>query len=49
MKRRDFIRATSAAGAGVGLLGLPTRAAARVLGANDRIRVALVGLSLIHI
>ncbi|MET0554275.1 MAG: Gfo/Idh/MocA family oxidoreductase, partial [Vicinamibacteria bacterium] len=45
MRRRDFIRATSAAGAGIGLLGLPSRAAARVLGANDRIRIALVGFS----
>ena len=45
MKRRDFLRTTSVAGAGVGLFGLPTRAAARVLGANDRIRIALVGFS----
>jgi predicted dehydrogenase len=45
MKRRDFLRTTSVAGAGVGLFGLPARAAARVLGANDRIRIALVGFS----
>lgn len=45
MKRRDFLRTASAAGAGVGLFGLPARAAGRILGANDRIRVALVGFS----
>lgn len=45
MNRREFLRTASAAGAGVGLLGLPARAAARVPGANDRIRVALVGFS----
>src|SRR5512145_590992 len=45
MERRDFIRTTSLAGAGLGLLGTPRHAAARVVGANDRIRVALVGFS----
>ncbi len=45
MRRREFIHMTSAAGAGLGLLGSPARSLARVLGANDRIRVALVGFS----
>src|SRR4029453_4674647 len=45
MKPRAFLRTTSVAGAGVGLFGLPARAASRVLGANDRIRIALVGFS----
>jgi predicted dehydrogenase len=45
VRRRDFVRTASVAGAGVGLFGLPARALPRIPGANDRIRVALVGFS----
>jgi predicted dehydrogenase len=41
--RRDFIRTTSVAAAGLTLGGLPAYSAGRVRGANDRIRVAIVG------
>jgi predicted dehydrogenase len=41
--RRDFIRTTSVAAAGLTLGGLPASSAERVRGANDRIRVAIVG------
>jgi predicted dehydrogenase len=43
--RRDFIKTTSAAGAGVALSNLDILRPERVLGANDRIRVAIVGAS----
>jgi predicted dehydrogenase len=45
MQRRDFIRTATAASAGVSLFGLPARALGRIPGANDRIRIALVGFS----
>ncbi len=41
--RRDFIKTTSVAAAGLTLGGLPAYSAGRVRGANDRIRVAIVG------
>lgn len=47
MNRRTFLQHTTLAGAGlaVGALGLAPRALARVPGANDRIRVGLVGFA----
>jgi predicted dehydrogenase len=41
--RRDFIKATSVAGAGVAMSNLNMLRPERVLGANDRIRVAVIG------
>jgi predicted dehydrogenase len=41
--RRDFIRTTSAAAAGAGLTNLNILRPERVVGANDRVRVAIVG------
>ena len=41
--RRDFLKTTSAAAAGLTVSGLPASSAAKVRGANDRIRVAIVG------
>jgi predicted dehydrogenase len=41
--RRDFIKTTSVAGAGVALSNLNMLRPERVLGANDRIRVAVIG------
>jgi predicted dehydrogenase len=43
--RRDFIKTTSAAGAGVAFGNLDLLRPERVLGANDRVRVAIVGAS----
>jgi predicted dehydrogenase len=43
--RRDFIKTTSAAGAGVAFSNLDILRPERVLGANDRVRVAIVGAS----
>ncbi len=43
--RRNFIRTTTAATAGVGLSNLDVLRPERVLGANDRVRVAIVGAS----
>jgi predicted dehydrogenase len=45
--RRDFLKvgAASAAGASIGALGFPARSYARILGANDRIQVGIVGFS----
>ena len=40
--RRDFLKTTSAAAAGL-VSGLPAYSTAKVRGANDRIRVAIVG------
>ena len=45
MNRRTFIERASAAGAGLALSALAPRAWARVLGANDRIRVGLIGFA----
>jgi predicted dehydrogenase len=41
--RRDFIRTTSAAAAGAGLTNLNILRPDRVMGANDRVRLAIVG------
>ncbi|HEX5082840.1 MAG TPA: Gfo/Idh/MocA family oxidoreductase [Blastocatellia bacterium] len=41
--RRDFIRTTSAAAAGAGLTNLNVLRPERVMGANGRVRVAIVG------
>ncbi|MFN7947887.1 MAG: Gfo/Idh/MocA family oxidoreductase [Blastocatellia bacterium] len=41
--RRDFIKTTSVAAAGLTLGGLPAYSTGRVRGANDRIRVAIIG------
>ncbi len=41
--RRDFIKTTSAAAAGLTLSSLPAYSVNKVRGANDRIRVAIVG------
>src|SRR5215471_1640049 len=41
--RRDFIRTTSAAAAGAGLTNLNILRPERVMGANGRVRVAIVG------
>ncbi len=43
MKRRDFVRSSAAAVAGLSLLGAPAPAASR-LSPNDRIRLAIIGL-----
>ncbi len=43
--RRDFIKTTTAATAGVAVTGINALRAERVLGANDRVRVAIVGAS----
>jgi predicted dehydrogenase len=43
--RRDFIKTTSAATAGVAVTNLNILRPERVLGANDRVRVAIVGAS----
>jgi predicted dehydrogenase len=43
--RRNFIRTTTAATAGVALSNLDVLRPERVLGANDRVRVAIVGAS----
>jgi len=48
MNRRGFLRKTSTSAAGIGLamtaMGMSARSYAQVLGANDRIRVAIAGL-----
>src|SRR5512145_2946423 len=41
--RRDFIRTTSAAAAGAGLTNLNILRPERVMGANDRVQLAIVG------
>jgi len=45
--RRDFLRVTAASAAGVsmGALGFPARSYARILGANDRLQIGIVGFS----
>jgi predicted dehydrogenase len=45
MNRRTFIQSLSFAGLAVGAGGLPSRLFARSVGANDRIRVGLVGFA----
>ncbi|HYE75659.1 MAG TPA: Gfo/Idh/MocA family oxidoreductase [Blastocatellia bacterium] len=41
--RRDFIKTTSLAAAGLTVSGMPAYSAARIRGANDRVRVAIIG------
>lgn len=41
--RRDFLKTTSAAAAGLTISGLPAYSTTKVRGANERIRVAIVG------
>lgn len=41
--RRDFVKTTSLAAAGLSVSGMPAYSLNRVRGANDRIRVAIVG------
>ena len=45
--RRDFIRQTSLAAAGtyIGTLGISAKSYGRIIGANDRVRVGVVGFS----
>lgn len=45
LKRRDFLKSGSAAVAGGGLLLNGTRASGNFLGANDRVRVAVIGVN----
>ncbi|MBN2089635.1 Gfo/Idh/MocA family oxidoreductase [candidate division KSB1 bacterium] len=45
IKRRDFLKTFAAGAAGVALSGLTAKSYARVLGANERIRVGIVGFS----
>jgi predicted dehydrogenase len=44
--RRDFIKKTSlgAAGLTIGAMGFPAKSYARIIGANDRMNIALIGL-----
>lgn len=41
--RRDFIKTTSAAAAGVTMTGIPAASYARVLGSNGKVRTAIIG------
>ena len=45
--RRDFIRKTAVATAGtyIGSMGFSPKSYARIIGANDRVRVGVVGFS----
>lgn len=43
MNRREFIRSTSLAAAGLAFAGASARLQARTVGANDRVRVGLIG------
>ena len=45
MPRREFLRSAAAGVGGVALGGLPASSYARILGANDRVRVGVVGFS----
>jgi predicted dehydrogenase len=45
LTRRDFLQRTGLAAASVGLMGLSARSRAAVPGANDRVRVGVVGFS----
>ena len=44
-KRRQFIKNSALGVAGISTLGLSAKSYARVLGANDRVRVGIVGFS----
>ncbi|PYQ25159.1 MAG: gfo/Idh/MocA family oxidoreductase [Acidobacteria bacterium] len=43
LDRREFVKSAVGAGVGLGILGRAAPAHARILGANDRINVALIG------
>ncbi len=45
LNRRDFLKSSSAAAAGGGLLLNGTRASGTFLGANDRVRMAVIGVN----
>jgi len=45
ISRRSFTKASAASAAGLGAVVRPRRAAARVVGANDRIRVGCIGVA----
>src|SRR5439155_1500417 len=45
MPRREFLKDAAAGVAGIAVTSLPAASYARVLGANDRVRVGIVGFS----
>src|SRR6266705_999777 len=45
MPRREFLKAAAAGVAGIAVTSLPAASYARILGANDRVRVGIVGFS----
>src|SRR5919197_548800 len=45
MPRREFLKGTAAGVAGLAATSLPAASYARILGANDRVRVGIVGFS----
>jgi predicted dehydrogenase len=45
MPRREFLQSTVAGAAGVAFSALPAASYARILGANDRVRIGVVGFS----
>ena len=45
MPRREFLKDTAAGVAGIAVTSLPAASYARILGANDRVRVGIVGFS----
>src|SRR5213594_5086122 len=45
MRRRDFVKTAAAGVAGMAAASIPAASYARILGANDRVRVGIVGFS----
>src|SRR5258708_9566937 len=45
MPRRDFVKSAAAGVAGLAAASIPASSYARILGANDRLRVGIVGFS----
>src|SRR6266487_2021578 len=45
MPRRDFVKSAAAGVAGLAAASIPASSYARILGANDRVRVGIVGFS----
>src|SRR5437762_13958034 len=45
MPRREFLKDAAAGVAGIAVTSLPAASYARILGANDRVRVGIVGFS----
>src|SRR5437762_7575142 len=45
MPRRDFVKSAAAGVAGLAAASIPAASYARILGANDRVRVGIVGFS----